>query len=100
MTADRHGAGSPSSCTNVRRLVTARREGDVAFNGSRRVGWRDAVGHWRTRVGAAATTTTETNAFEVIAVTGHDLVAKLPEGTKELIVPEDFRFTGDRKSVV
>jgi len=91
VTADQRG---PSSCTNARRLVTARREDDVAFNGSRRLSWRDAVGHWRTHVGAAATTTTETNAVELIAVTGHDLV-KLPEGTKELTVPEDFRFTVD-----
>src|SRR5215831_1694455 len=41
------------------------------------------------------TTTTETKTFEVIAVTGNDLVVKLPEGTKELTVPEDFRFTVD-----
>jgi hypothetical protein len=44
---------------------------------------------------ASAQTTTETKAFEVIAVQGNDLVVKLPEGTKELTVPEDFRFTVD-----
>ena len=43
----------------------------------------------------APTTTTETKAFEVIAVDGNALVVKLPEGTKELTVPEDFRFTVD-----
>jgi hypothetical protein len=43
----------------------------------------------------SAQTTTETKAFEVIAVQGNDLVVKLPEGTKELTVPEDFRFTVD-----
>ena len=41
------------------------------------------------------TTTTETKNFEVIAVTGNDLVVKLPEGTRELTVPEDFRFVVD-----
>ena len=40
-----------------------------------------------------ATTTTETKKFEVIAVDGNQLVVKLPEGTKELTVPDDFRFT-------
>jgi hypothetical protein len=44
---------------------------------------------------ASAQTTTETKKFEVIAVQGNDLVVKLPEGTKELTVPEDFRFTVD-----
>ena len=43
----------------------------------------------------SAQTTTETKKFEVIAVHGNDLVVKLPEGTKELTVPEDFRFTVD-----
>jgi len=41
------------------------------------------------------TTTTETKRFEVIAVEGNDLVVRLPEGTRELTVPEDFRFTVD-----
>src|SRR5262252_7090966 len=45
------------------------------------------------------TTTTETKTFEVIAVTGNDLVVKLPEGTKELTVPEDFRFTVDGRQL-
>ena len=39
------------------------------------------------------TTTTEAKTFEVIAVNGNRIVAKLPEGTRELTVPEDFRFT-------
>lgn len=39
------------------------------------------------------TTTTEAKTFEVIAVNGNRIVAKLPEGTKELTVPDDFRFT-------
>ena len=42
---------------------------------------------------ASAQTTTQTKSFEVIGVDGNDLVVKLPEGTKELTVPEDFRFT-------
>ena len=39
------------------------------------------------------TTSTETKSFEVIAVEGNQLVVRLPEGTRELTVPEDFRFT-------
>lgn len=46
-----------------------------------------------------AQTTTQTKKFEVIAVDGNDLVVKLPEGTKELTVPEDFRFDVDGKSL-
>ena len=42
-----------------------------------------------------ATSATETKKFEVIAVDGNQLVVKLPEGTKELTVPDDFRFTVD-----
>ncbi len=45
--------------------------------------------------GVTSAQTTETKTFEVIAVQGNDLVVKLPEGTKELTVPEDFRFTVD-----
>lgn len=41
------------------------------------------------------TSTTETKSFEVIDVRGNDLVVKLPEGTREITVPEDFRFTVD-----
>ena len=39
------------------------------------------------------TTSSQTKAFEVIAVNGNTLDVKLPEGTRELTVPEDFRFT-------
>jgi hypothetical protein len=42
-------------------------------------------------------TTTETKKFEVIAVEGNQLVVKLPEGTRELTVPDDFRFNIDGK---
>jgi len=38
-------------------------------------------------------TSTETKSFEVIAVNGNDLVVRLPEGTREMNVPEAFRFT-------
>jgi len=41
------------------------------------------------------TTTTETKTFDVISVKGNTLVVKLPEGTRELTVPDDFRFTVD-----
>lgn len=36
---------------------------------------------------------TATKSFEVIAVDGNQLIVALPEGTKELTVPDDFRFT-------
>ena len=39
------------------------------------------------------TTSTETKTFEVLAVDGNLLVVRLPEGTRELTVPDDFRFT-------
>jgi len=39
------------------------------------------------------TTSSQTKAFEVLAVSGNTLDVKLPEGTRELTVPEDFRFT-------
>ena len=45
------------------------------------------------------TSTTETKAFEVIAVDRNDLVVKLPEGTRELTVPEDFLFTVDGRQI-
>lgn len=38
-------------------------------------------------------TTSETKNFRVIEVDGNDLVVSFPEGTRELTVPEDFRFT-------
>ncbi len=52
-------------------------------------------------VGMAATasqaqqtsTSTQTKKFEIVAVDGNKLVVNLPEGTKELTVPDDFRFT-------
>jgi LPXTG-motif cell wall-anchored protein len=41
------------------------------------------------------TTSTKTKTFEVIAANGNDLVVKLPEGTREITVPDNFRFTVD-----
>jgi hypothetical protein len=46
---------------------------------------------------AQTATQTETKAFEVIAVDGNQLIVKLPEGTRELTVPDDFRFTVNGK---
>ena len=48
-----------------------------------------------TAVGSTAQTTTssETKNFEVLAVDGNTLVVRLPEGTRELTVADDFRFT-------
>ena len=39
------------------------------------------------------TTGTQTKTFEVLAVEGNTLVVSLPEGTRELVVADDFRFT-------
>ena len=46
---------------------------------------------------AQTTTTSETKKFQVIAVDGNRLVVRLPEGTRELTVPDDFRFNVDGK---
>jgi hypothetical protein len=43
----------------------------------------------------STTTSTQTKTFQVISVDGNDLVVKLPEGTRELTVNDDFRFTVD-----
>jgi hypothetical protein len=40
-----------------------------------------------------STTTTETKRFDILAVDGNTLVVRLPEGTREITVPDDFRFT-------
>jgi len=44
---------------------------------------------------AQQTTSTETKTFEVLAVDGNTLVVRLPEGTRELAVADDFRFIVD-----
>jgi hypothetical protein len=41
----------------------------------------------------SSTTSTQTKDFEVIAVNGNTLVVRLPEGMRELTVPDSFRFT-------
>jgi len=45
------------------------------------------------------TTATETKSFTIIAADGNMLVVKLPEGTREMIVPDDFRFTVNGQSL-
>src|SRR6186713_738880 len=47
------------------------------------------------------TTSQQTKTFSVLAVDGNQLIVKLPEGTRELTVPNDFRFTvnGQQMSV-
>ena len=55
-----------------------------------------------TAVGSFAqqqTTSSETKAFEVLAVNGNSLVVRLPEGTRELTVADDFRFVVDGQSL-
>jgi len=42
---------------------------------------------------AQTTTSSETKTFEVLAVDGNMLTVRLPEGTRELTVADDFRFT-------
>jgi len=44
-------------------------------------------------LGQTTTSSTETKAFEVHSVDGNTIVVSLPEGTREITVPEDFRFT-------
>jgi hypothetical protein len=48
-------------------------------------------------VSLAQQTTSETKTFEVLAVEGNQLIVRLPEGTRELTVPDDFRFDIDGK---
>ena len=50
------------------------------------------VGLSGTASAQSTTTSTETKKFEVIAIDGNQLVVKLPEGTREITVPNDFRF--------
>jgi hypothetical protein len=45
------------------------------------------------------TTTSETKRFTVISVDGNNVVARLPEGTREVTVPPDFMFTVGGKQV-
>ena len=52
-----------------------------------------------TSTAQTTSTSTQTKEFEVIAVSGNDLVVKLPEGTRELRVPDDFRFTVDGRQL-
>src|SRR4029453_10535036 len=40
-------------------------------------------------------TTSETKKFRIIAVDGNRIVVRLPEGTRELTVPDHFRFNVD-----
>jgi LPXTG-motif cell wall-anchored protein len=46
-----------------------------------------------TSTAQTTTASTQVKQFEVIAVSGNDLVVNLPEGTREINVPADFRFT-------
>ncbi len=48
-----------------------------------------------TSTAQTTTASTQIKQFEVIAVSGNNLVVNLPEGTREINVPDDFRFTVD-----
>jgi hypothetical protein len=50
-------------------------------------------------VSAQTSTTAQTKKFHIITVDGNNLVVRLPEGTRELTVPNDFRFNVDGKSL-
>ncbi len=52
-----------------------------------------------TSTAQTTTSSTQTKEFEVIAVSGNDLVVKLPEGTREIRVADDFRFTVDGRQL-
>ena len=41
---------------------------------------------------ATTSTASETKTFEILGVSGNQLVVRLPEGTRELTVADDFRF--------
>ena len=43
------------------------------------------------------TSSSETKKFQIISVDGNVLVVKLPEGTREMAVADDFRFNVDGK---
>ena len=51
------------------------------------------------QAGQTTTSAQTTKSFEVLSVQGGQLVVKLPEGTRELTVPDDFRFTVDGKQL-
>ena len=46
-----------------------------------------------------STTTRQTKSFSIISVDANQVIVKLPEGTRELTVPDDFRFTIDGKQL-
>ena len=48
-------------------------------------------------VAFAQTAKSETKKFHIIAVDGNQLLVSLPEGTRELTVPDDFQFNVDGK---
>jgi hypothetical protein len=48
---------------------------------------------------SSTASTTETKSFQVITVDGNLLVVRLPEGTREIAVPEGFMFTVDGKQL-
>jgi LPXTG-motif cell wall-anchored protein len=52
-----------------------------------------------TSTAQTTTTSAQTKKFEVVAVSGNDLVVTLPEGTREITVPDDFRFTVDGRQL-
>src|SRR5690348_3990709 len=86
-------------CSLLRRAALSRRRGGSSMSrASTRVTLLAALMCLIGAVTSAQTTTTtktETKTFDVISVKGNTLVVKLPEGTRELTVPDDFRFTVD-----
>ena len=77
-------------------FAQARRQNGESYdtrNGSDGAGGSGRVFDGRRVAGAETTTSSETKNFEVLAVDGNTLVVRLPEGTRELTVADDFRFT-------
>jgi hypothetical protein len=58
-----------------------------------------ALGCFAATAAAQVSTSRATKTFEVIAVDGNHLVVRLPEGTRELTVPADFRFNVDGRDM-
>jgi len=52
-----------------------------------------------TSTAQTTTSSAQNKEFDVIAVSGTHLVVKLPEGTREIKVPADFRFTVDGRQL-
>ena len=81
------------------RSIQKWRECHDTCNESDRPGRRGRVFDGGGSAAQQTATSSETKAFEVIAVDGNQLVVRLPEGTRELTVADDFRFIVNGQSL-